>query len=347
MLIVGTLRPQVVKVPMPVAGVGRVAETEPLRPPSPSSSTYMRRAFRRAARPGLATVRDVHRAASARCPIGRRPSALIGATAQIQVARLVTGNARRFPLRTTFWRRTSRGAWVLISTPKLTNIVTRVSCLLGFAEDEQPPMPTASGSRKDLRRTFAARLKAARAALGYTQEEMAYALGIQKARYSKYEIGRSEAPYDVLVKIAQLANVDLDYLIAGRIGRRGRRPEPPNEQLHELLQSLPTAAVVYDAYNTVLLYNSSYRAHFFPDQPRLLRRGTPQEVLVRGWAYAQGCSQAEVEDLVRKRLNPGRSANFPVEIRVGSKWLHIAETIEPNRRLVLVTDVTEFRTGRS
>ena len=50
----------------------------------------------------------------------------------------------------------------------------------------------------------------------------------------------------MLIRIARLAKVDLDYLIAGQSGRRGRRAEPPHEQLGELVQILPTAAIVFD-----------------------------------------------------------------------------------------------------
>ena len=51
-----------------------------------------------------------------------------------------------------------------------------------------------AGEPAQVRREFGRRLRAARLALGYTQEQMAYTLGIQPARYGKYEIGRSEGP---------------------------------------------------------------------------------------------------------------------------------------------------------
>jgi transcriptional regulator with XRE-family HTH domain len=188
----------------------------------------------------------------------------------------------------------------------------------------------------EVRRAFGRRLRVARLALGYTQEQMGYALGIQPARYGKYEIGRSEAPFDVLIRIAELTKVDLDYLIAGRSGRRAK---VAFEQLMSVVEILPTAAVVFDKHARLLTYNELYRYQFFADQPRLLKRGTPQEVMVRGWAYAQGLTEADVEAVVRARL-PLPSAHRSVsELHIGSRGFHFAETIDDERRLVLITDL--------
>jgi transcriptional regulator with XRE-family HTH domain len=170
---------------------------------------------------------------------------------------------------------------------------------------------------------------------------MAYALGIRPARYGKYEIGRSEPPFDVLIRIAHLAKVDLDYLIAGQSGRRGRRAEPPHEQLGELVQILPAAAVVFDRNGRLLACNELYREKFFAEQPRLLKRGTPQEVMVRSWAYAQGLSEAEIEVFVRARLNPPPASISSRRVRVGSRHFHVAETINPEWRLVLISELNQ------
>ena len=211
----------------------------------------------------------------------------------------------------------------------------------GEGNPDRTPDSRSLGEPAQLRREFGRRLRAARLALGYTQEQMAYALGIQPARYGKYEIGRSEAPFDVLIRIARLAKIDLDYLIADQTGRLGRRAEPPHEQLHELVQILPTAAVVFDRNSRLLTYNALYREHFFAAQPRLLKRGTPQEVMVRSWAYGQGLSDAEVEVVVRARLNPPPTPMSSSRLRVGSRSFHVAETIDPEWRLVLINDLSK------
>lgn len=193
----------------------------------------------------------------------------------------------------------------------------------------------------DVRKEFGRRLRATRFSLGYTQQQMAYALGINFARYNKYEIGRSEAPYDVLCKIVQVANVDLNYLITGQTGRRGRQRETPADQLVELLQVLPIAAVIYDKHRRLVAYNAIYRDLFFPDYPKkLLRRGTPQDVLIRAWAHAHEIDPAEIEACVDARLDSKRYAKSPVELQIGPKRLHIAEAVKANNRLVLITDLT-------
>jgi transcriptional regulator with XRE-family HTH domain len=199
---------------------------------------------------------------------------------------------------------------------------------------ERPDQPGTDGGRGG----FGRRLRAARLGLGYTQEQMAHALGIRPARYSKYEIGRSEAPFGILLRIAQLAKVDLDYLIAGR---SGGRTEPAQEEIEELIQILPTAAVVFDRNGRLLACNALYREQFFAAAPAVLKRGTPHEVIVRSWAYRQGVSEAEVEEIVRTRL-AARLENPSIrDLKVGRRRLRIAETVAADRRLVLLIDLTE------
>jgi transcriptional regulator with XRE-family HTH domain len=209
----------------------------------------------------------------------------------------------------------------------------------GGDNPDKTPDSRSVGEPAHLRREFGRRLRAARRALGYTQERMAYALGIRPARYGKYEIGRSEAPFDVLIRIARLAKVDLDYLIAGQSGRLGRRVEPFHEQLSEIVHILPTAAVVFDRHGRLLTCNALYREQFFAGQPRLLKRGTPQEVMVRSWAHGQELSDAEIEVFVRTRLNPPPTPMSSSRLRVGPRSFHVAETIDPEWRLVLINDL--------
>lgn len=63
---------------------------------------------------------------------------------------------------------------------------------------------------------FARRLKAARLAGGYTQEEFSHLLGIKRDRYAKYELGQAEPPFRILAKVSELTHQSLDTLIGGR-----------------------------------------------------------------------------------------------------------------------------------
>ncbi len=198
-------------------------------------------------------------------------------------------------------------------------------------------------AKNEFRRNFGRRLKDLRASLSYSQEEMAYALGIQAPRYSKYEIGRSEAPYEILLRIANLTGVDLDYLVVGHSGRGGRRPESPEDQLHEFLNIVPTAAILYDSQGKLRYCNKTYLAVFFPDRPSFAKPGTPLEVLARAWGNANGFKSEEIESFIQKRLDREAFENSPVELRVGPKTLQFAETIDDDFRLVLITDVTGLR----
>lgn len=58
---------------------------------------------------------------------------------------------------------------------------------------------------------------------GYTQKQIGEYLGISQNTYSQYEIGVLNYPIDVLIKLADLYNVSIDYLV-GRTNTK--RPYP-------------------------------------------------------------------------------------------------------------------------
>jgi transcriptional regulator with XRE-family HTH domain len=60
---------------------------------------------------------------------------------------------------------------------------------------------------------FCLRLCALRKEINYTQRQMAERLGIKQPSYVRYEIGTSEPTQEVLIKIADIFNVSLDYLL--------------------------------------------------------------------------------------------------------------------------------------
>lgn len=73
------------------------------------------------------------------------------------------------------------------------------------------PKPTAPH-----RAAFARRLEAARIAAGYaTMRDFADALGVQEARYRRWEAAETEPDLWHLVRIAKLSGASLDALIAG------------------------------------------------------------------------------------------------------------------------------------
>ncbi|WP_295580702.1 helix-turn-helix domain-containing protein [uncultured Oscillibacter sp.] len=52
----------------------------------------------------------------------------------------------------------------------------------------------------------------------WTQAHVANLLGVRQTTYSKYELGKILVPIDMLIKLADLYHVSLDYL-AGRSDR--------------------------------------------------------------------------------------------------------------------------------
>lgn len=57
------------------------------------------------------------------------------------------------------------------------------------------------------------RLRELRKARGFTQQEMATMLGVDRTTYTKYEGGQSEPNIDSLRQLAQIFGVTVDYLV--------------------------------------------------------------------------------------------------------------------------------------
>lgn len=57
------------------------------------------------------------------------------------------------------------------------------------------------------------RLKECRTARGYTQQEVADAIGVSRVCYTRYETGAREIPLDVLVRLARFYDCTTDELL--------------------------------------------------------------------------------------------------------------------------------------
>ena len=80
------------------------------------------------------------------------------------------------------------------------------------------PMPAkiAPKPASPLRQAFALRLEAARVAAGYpSMREFARKLGIEEARYRRWEAAETEPDLENLRKIASVTGASLDSLIRG------------------------------------------------------------------------------------------------------------------------------------
>lgn len=60
---------------------------------------------------------------------------------------------------------------------------------------------------------FSERLKALREDKGFTQKHLAEALNITVSAISHYEIGTREPSIDILIRMAEILNVSVDYLV--------------------------------------------------------------------------------------------------------------------------------------
>ena len=58
---------------------------------------------------------------------------------------------------------------------------------------------------------FSEKLKEKRKSKGYTQEQMSKLLDIGQSAYAKWENGRTEPNFEMLLKLADLFDVSLDW----------------------------------------------------------------------------------------------------------------------------------------
>ena len=57
------------------------------------------------------------------------------------------------------------------------------------------------------------RLKELRKKNGFTQEQVALFLKISRTGYNQYEIGKNDIPSEILIKLSNLYNTSIDYIL--------------------------------------------------------------------------------------------------------------------------------------
>ncbi len=68
---------------------------------------------------------------------------------------------------------------------------------------------------KNLRKAFGKRLKELRKQKGWTQKELANKLDIRFSHLNKYENGMHAPPLEKLIKLTDIFDISLDYLVMG------------------------------------------------------------------------------------------------------------------------------------
>lgn len=96
-----------------------------------------------------------------------------------------------------------------------------------------------------MRNDIGSRLKELRIQNRYTQKEIADFLGVTPKAISFYELGQREAPYSLLVKIADKYNVSVDYLLTGDTD--GYYIDPKTAKLAQEAFDDPDVRILLDA----------------------------------------------------------------------------------------------------
>ena len=63
-----------------------------------------------------------------------------------------------------------------------------------------------------MRKQIGEKLKELRNENGWTQQQVADRIGVSRVNYTRYETGASQPDFEILVKLADLFDVSLDYI---------------------------------------------------------------------------------------------------------------------------------------
>ena len=83
--------------------------------------------------------------------------------------------------------------------------------------------------------------------------------------------------------------------------------------------TVPIVSVIYDEGNRLFGCNHVFEQTFFPESPHIVRPGTPQEFLLRSWAYSQGHDPLVTEAFVQERLSGRPEPTTHFAIRLGEQ----------------------------
>ncbi|MGB9903490.1 MAG: helix-turn-helix domain-containing protein [Desulfotomaculales bacterium] len=84
------------------------------------------------------------------------------------------------------------------------------------------------------------KMKEIRNKLGYTQEGFAHVLECEGRTYKGYERGERKPPFELLLKIAKIGNVDMNYFFSNGDTPWYDRDTPPTDlELEEIIDKMP------------------------------------------------------------------------------------------------------------
>ncbi len=95
--------------------------------------------------------------------------------------------------------------------------------------------------------------KKLRLSLGYTQAELADALGISRSRIGMYETGAREPDFETLEILADFFNVDTDYLL----GRTNKTTFIPNEKYYLNEDTAKAAQEIFENKELRMLFDAA------------------------------------------------------------------------------------------
>lgn len=89
-------------------------------------------------------------------------------------------------------------------------------------------------------KSFPARLKAARIAMGYTQQQVADLLGITNSTYCGYETGKRQPDVEKIKQLASALNISGDGLLEAGLSNTDEADSPKSAKLNKALEIFKT-----------------------------------------------------------------------------------------------------------
>lgn len=86
--------------------------------------------------------------------------------------------------------------------------------------------------------SLGSRIRSLRKELGLTQNEFAAKLGIHGRQLSRYEVDVNKPSIDILIKIADLCEISLDYLGYGKDRKLSKRSRIDDKDLLEIVRRI-------------------------------------------------------------------------------------------------------------
>ena len=161
------------------------------------------------------------------------------------------------------------------------------------------------------------------------RKKFAALLGISPSTYSYYEKDRVP-PISILLKICELCNVDIGWLLTGKNGEKSGKNDPISLKIRKIIEKQPASLQAILAFLSLLEQEANLQLS--QGQPQALQQGSTGWIPVLGrtaagvpgfWGQAIGTDstvlETHLEELVQKHINASIVNSIATDISIDSQ----------------------------